>query len=233
MSYGVDNSKQFIIVSDEEHMKYAEFLKGYLTPKVLDFRCVLYRFKDYEDNRPRITSTNRLLFLGENADIKKEFINSKFENYGAYIGWHGSNALLTTDGNPISKAAYIEMIDDAEERGLSINSLSEDDIKELDNLHKNGIWAYLGNGPIVKYIQDFTENHIGIKTKTVNSIYLVSLILSPFTTTFIPIMGTVSAYDIINRARKLRKILFAFEEHRYKYVIKKFVDDYLQVFLKE
>lgn len=229
MSNGVDNSKQFIIVSDEEHMKYAEFLKGYLTPKVLNFRCVLYRFKEYEDNRTRITSTNKLLFLGENEDIKKKFINSKFENCGIYIGWHGSNALLTTDGEPISKEEYRAMIEEAKKHELSIAPLSESDIIELDNLHKNGLWAYIGSGPVLGKIRAFVEKHIN-GSKYVSTIVLINTILGMSVSL---LGGLLGGYSIYASVKNLKRILGILDEHKHQYAIKMFVDDFLKDFLKE
>lgn len=223
-----DNSKQFIIVSDEEHMKYAEFLKGYLPPKVLNCKCVIYKVKEYVDNRAKITSTNKILFLGENNDIKKEYINNKFDSFGIYIGWHGNNALIATDGEPISKENYNVMMEDAKRHEISIAPLSEADIIELDNLHKNGLWAYIGSGPVLGKIRAFVEEKTNANA-CVSTIVLVNTILGM--SIFLG-GGLLGGYSIYASVKSLKRILSILDDHKHQYAVKKFVDDFLKEFLE-
>lgn len=229
MANGGNGASTIFIVADENTMKYAEFLKGFITSKVLNCKCSIYKVKEYEDNRAKVSSTNKFVFLGETDFINKDYTISKFENHGIYFGWHGNNALMTTDGEPISKEEYRAMIEDAKKHELSIAPLSEADIIELDNLHKNGLWAYIGSGPVLGKIRAFVEKHTN-GSKYVSTIVLINYILGMTTSLF---GGLIGGYSIYASVKNLKRILSILDKHKHQYAIKMFVDDFLQDFLKE
>ena len=96
-----------IIVCDKAHEKYANYLHQLVSKKddtqdeILGIRdgevsSAVWLDKIYAENKPQLSSSSLIIFIGNGGIIKKETDNipRKYYKHGMIYGWLGSKAVL-------------------------------------------------------------------------------------------------------------------------------------------
>ena len=114
--------KKLIIVCDEKHRKYGDYLSQLISLEddkedrvvgIKDGEVVtqVWPEKEYRSNAPQISSSQYILFIGESELIKEKGFHMKpvFSKYGMQYGWLGKQAILTVETN-VSVKEYDEFL---------------------------------------------------------------------------------------------------------------------------
>lgn len=114
--------KKLIIVCDEKHRKYGDYLSQLISLEDDTEDCVVgikdgevatqvWSEKEYKSNAPQISSSQHILFIGESKLIKEKGLHMKpvFSKYGMRYGWLGKQAILTVETN-VSVKEYDEFL---------------------------------------------------------------------------------------------------------------------------
>jgi GTP-sensing pleiotropic transcriptional regulator CodY len=99
--------EQVIIVADEKSKDYTEIGTNFKNVLGASKKCetVLWGLKQYNDNKATITSSQKIIFIGEN-DASRHNISSikwKYNRLNMRYGWIGSVAMLQVMDNSLSK----------------------------------------------------------------------------------------------------------------------------------
>jgi len=94
-----------IVVSSEKEKEHGQILKNILSASGI-YEAVLWTVKQYTENEPNLTSSKKIIFIGENDVSKRNIssINWKFEAPNMKYGWFGSVAMLTVGDKILSNA---------------------------------------------------------------------------------------------------------------------------------
>lgn len=138
--------KKLIIVCDEKHRKYGDYLSQLISLEddiedrvvgIKDGEVVtqVWSEKEYKSNAPQISSSQHILFIGESKLIKEKGLHMKpvFSKYGMLYGWLGKQAILTVETS-ISVKEYDEFLNFALANQADIKKLEEIAIIEKINL---------------------------------------------------------------------------------------------------
>jgi hypothetical protein len=93
-----------IVVNSDKEKEYGQILKNIISKSGL-YEAALWTTKHYSDNEPTITSSQKVIFIGEN-DVSKRNLSSvewKFESPNMKYGWIGSVALISVGNTLLSK----------------------------------------------------------------------------------------------------------------------------------
>lgn len=126
-----------IIVCDEKHRKYGDYLSQLISLENDTEDCVVgikdgevatqvWSEKEYQSNAPQISSLQYILFVGESKLIKEKGLHMKpvFSKYGMRYGWLGKQAILTVEAS-ISVKEYDEFLNFALDNQADIERLVE------------------------------------------------------------------------------------------------------------
>ena len=129
--------KKLIIVCDEKHRKYGDYLSQLISLEDDTEDCVVgikdgevatqvWSEKEYQSNAPQISSSQYILFIGESKLIKEKGFHMKpvFSKYGIRYGWLGKQAILTVETN-VSVKEYDDFLDFALANQADIERLVE------------------------------------------------------------------------------------------------------------
>lgn len=129
--------KKLIIVCDEKHRKYGDYLSQLISLEDDTEDCVVgikdgevatqvWSEKEYQSNAPQISSSQYILFIGESKLIKEKGLHMKpvFSKYGMRYGWLGKQAVLTVEAS-ISVKEYDEFLNFALDNQADIERLVE------------------------------------------------------------------------------------------------------------
>ena len=129
--------KKLIIVCDEKHRKYGDYLSQLISLENDTEDCVVgikdgevatqvWSEKEYQSNAPQISSLQYILFVGESKLIKEKGLHMKpvFSKYGMRYGWLGKQAILTVEAS-ISVKEYDEFLNFALDNQADIERLVE------------------------------------------------------------------------------------------------------------
>ncbi|KXT70735.1 hypothetical protein [Streptococcus cristatus] len=129
--------KKLIIVCDEKHRKYGDYLSQLISLEDDTEDCVVgikdgevatqvWSEKEYQSNAPQISSSQYILFIGESKLIKEKGLHMKavFSKYGMRYGWLGKQAILTVEES-ISVKEYDEFLNFALDNQADIERLVE------------------------------------------------------------------------------------------------------------
>lgn len=135
---GPKTETPLIIVCDEKDMTYANYLIQLIGQKddagdsivgIADnsVSAAIYTTKTYNDNLPKIPSTQHIIFVGRSRAAKEqsESITDKFNKMGMHYGWLGKRAVLYVEdiaGEWLKlkddKVHYTEFWQYSKERGM-------------------------------------------------------------------------------------------------------------------
>jgi hypothetical protein len=93
-----------IVVNSDKEKEYGQILKNIISASGV-YEAALWTTKHYTDNEPTVTSSQKVIFIGEN-DVSKRNLSSidwKFESPNMKYGWIGSVALLTVGNTLLTK----------------------------------------------------------------------------------------------------------------------------------
>ena len=126
-----------IIVCDEKHRKYGDYLSQLISLEDDTEDCVVgikdgevatqvWSEKEYQSNAPQISSSQYILFIDESKLIKEKGLHMKpvFSKYGMRYGWLGKQAVLTVEAS-ISVKEYDEFLNFALDNQADIERLVE------------------------------------------------------------------------------------------------------------
>lgn len=126
-----------IIVCDEKHRKYGDYLSQLISLEDDTEDCVVgikdgevatqvWSEKEYQSNAPQISSSQYILFIGESKLIKEKGLHMKrvFSKYGMRYGWLGKQAILMVEAS-ISVEEYDEFLNFALDNQADIERLVE------------------------------------------------------------------------------------------------------------
>lgn len=126
-----------IIVCDEKHKKYGDYLSQLISLEDDTEDCVVgikdgevatqvWSEKEYQSNAPQISSSQYILFIGESKLIKEKGLHMKrvFSKYGMRYGWLGKQAILMVEAS-ISVEEYDEFLNFALDNQADIERLVE------------------------------------------------------------------------------------------------------------
>lgn len=129
--------KTLVIVCDEKHRKYGDYLSQLISLeddtedhvvgiKDGEVATQVWSEKDYKSNAPQISSSQYILFIGESKLIKEKGLHMKpvFSKYGMRYGWLGKQAILTVETN-VSVQEYDEFLNFALANQADIERLVE------------------------------------------------------------------------------------------------------------
>lgn len=129
--------KKLIIVCDEKHRKYGDYLSQLISLEDDTEDCVVgikdgevatqvWSEKEYQSNAPQISSSQYILFIDESKLIKEKGLHMKpvFSKYGMRYGWLGKQAVLTVEAS-ISVKEYDEFLNFALDNQADIERLVE------------------------------------------------------------------------------------------------------------
>ncbi|MGQ5513398.1 hypothetical protein ACUJ42_02460 [Streptococcus anginosus] len=129
--------KKLIIVCDEKHRKYGDYLSQFISLEddiedrvvgIKDGEVVtqVWSEKEYKSNAPQISSSQYILFIGKSKLIKEKGFHMKpvFSKYGMRYGWLGKQAILTVETN-VSVKEYDDFLDFALAKQADIERLVE------------------------------------------------------------------------------------------------------------
>lgn len=129
--------KKLIIVCDEKHRKYGDYLSQLISLEDDTEDCVVgikdgevatqvWSEKEYQSNAPQISSSQYILFIGESKLIKEKGLHMKrvFSKYGMRYGWLGKQAILMVEAS-ISVEEYDDFLDFALANQADIERLVE------------------------------------------------------------------------------------------------------------
>ena len=126
-----------IIVCDEKHRKYGDYLSQLISLEDDTEDCVVgikdgevatrvWSEKEYKSNASQISSSQYILFIGESKLIKEKGLHMKpvFSKYGMLYGWLGKQAILTVETN-VSVKEYDDFLDFALANQADIKRIEE------------------------------------------------------------------------------------------------------------
>ena len=129
--------KNLIIVCDEKHRKYGDYLSQLISLEDDTEDCVVgikdgevatrvWSEKEYKSNASQISSSQYILFIGESKLIKEKGLHMKpvFSKYGMLYGWLGKQAILTVETN-VSVKEYDDFLDFALANQADIKRIEE------------------------------------------------------------------------------------------------------------
>ncbi|WP_342976629.1 hypothetical protein [Streptococcus constellatus] len=141
--------KKLIIVCDEKHKKYGDYLSQLISLEDDTEDCVVgikdgevatqvWSEKEYQSNAPQISSSQYILFIGESKLIKDKGLHMKtvFSKYGIIYGWLGKQAILTVDTN-VSVNEYDEFMNFAFANQADIERLVEKKKSFVEKVKEN------------------------------------------------------------------------------------------------
>ena len=141
--------KKLIIVCDEKHKKYGDYLSQLISLEDDTEDCVVgikdgevatqvWSEKEYQSNAPQISSSQYILFIGESKLIKDKGLHMKtvFSKYGIIYGWLGKQAILTVDTN-VSVNEYDEFMNFAFANQADIERLVEKKKSFVEKIKEN------------------------------------------------------------------------------------------------
>lgn len=141
--------KKLIIVCDEKHKKYGDYLSQLISLEDDTEDCVVgikdgevatqvWSEKEYQSNAPQISSSQYILFIGESKLIKDKGLHMKtvFSKYSIIYGWLGKQAILTVDTN-VSVNEYDEFMNFAFANQADIERLVEKKKSFVEKVKEN------------------------------------------------------------------------------------------------
>ena len=141
--------KKLIIVCDEKHKKYGDYLSQLISLEDDTEDCVVgikdgevatqvWSEKEYQSSAPQISSSQYILFIGESKLIKDKGLHMKtvFSKYGIIYGWLGKQAILTVDTN-VSVNEYDEFMNFAFANQADIERLVEKKKSFVEKVKEN------------------------------------------------------------------------------------------------
>ena len=139
--------KKLIIVCDEKHRQYGDYLSQLISLeddtedhvvgiKDGEVATQVWSEKEYKANAPQISSSQYILFIGESKLIKEKGLHIKpvFSKYGMRYGWLGKQAILTVETSASVKE-YDDFLDFALANQADIEKLV--DIERLVEKKEN------------------------------------------------------------------------------------------------
>ena len=93
---------------DNKTKDYAGQLFDYIGEMDGNLTAGLWDLKHYEDNKIRLNTNNRVIFIGENKTTKPIIANMevKFDKFGMAYGWRGKRAVMYVHTNIHRKETY-------------------------------------------------------------------------------------------------------------------------------
>ncbi len=136
--------KKLIIVCDSKVEQYANYLRQLISAnddkdgeivgvKDGELEVVVWNEKQYITNAPTLSSSQHILFVGNNDITKKESINVKYvyNIYGMKIGWLGKRAVAYVDKN-LNEIEYNNFIEECKENGYELEKYDIDIFKNVE-----------------------------------------------------------------------------------------------------
>lgn len=121
--FNAKNREQLIIVCTKETQKYGKYLVQLIGSKddsdgrIVGFEdgmveAVVWTEKDFEDNRPTLSSATRVLFIGSSKSImeEKENMDEKFDKCGMSFFSLGKRAVMHIKERHFSAKQYKEFL---------------------------------------------------------------------------------------------------------------------------
>lgn len=112
-------SKKVIIVVDSKTDAYGELLSAMLSSNDEDnVESVIWTEKAYRDNKPQLSSNNKVIYIGQNKTsdpiIANIVFRNEFSKYGIYYGGLGNKAVIYCDENVVlsEEELYKSFIED-------------------------------------------------------------------------------------------------------------------------
>lgn len=175
-SFDRGNLKSCIIIYGKKEVKFANLLAGYIE-EFGEYECTNWAEELFKQNQSQISSSNKLIFIG-NTKIIKEFIPNlrvKYSQFGMEYGWLGNKCCIYTKYIPDNKDEIRNFIDYCEK----VNT----DFKINPSLYQSTNEQRLNRIP--KFVNDFIISaslHINPKTrKEINEQQYSTLIRNFFT----------------------------------------------------
>lgn len=116
-------AKRLIIVCDEKTKDYANYLRQLISLNddkdgevvgIADgsVEAAVWTDKEYLANSAKVSSSEHVLFIGENKVSKSEISSmiTKFDKFGMKYGWLGKRGMLTVDNELLAPEEYDEFI---------------------------------------------------------------------------------------------------------------------------
>lgn len=136
--------KKLIIVCDSNVEQYANYLRQLISAnddkdgeivgvKDGELEVVVWNEKQYITNSPTLSSSQHILFVGNNDITKKESINVKYvyNIYGLKIGWLGKRAVAYVDKN-LNEIEYNGFIEECKKNGYELEKYDIDIFKNVE-----------------------------------------------------------------------------------------------------
>jgi hypothetical protein len=150
---------ELIIVCDEKTKLYADYLTGLIGEnddvdgEVIGTKdgminATVWTPKEYENNRPKITSNIHVLFIGSFKEARQqgENVNFRFSKYGMRYGWLGKRAVMYVEKTMLKKDDYDSFISFSKKYQKEFDKATANVINTLPNALKLGA---LGAGAFV------------------------------------------------------------------------------------
>lgn len=140
--------KKLIITCDSKVEQYANYLRQLISAnddkdgeivgvKDGELEVVVWNEKQYVTNSPTLSSSQHILFVGNNDITKKESINIKYvyNTYGMKIGWLGKRAVAFIDKN-LNEIEYEKFIEECKKNGYELEKYDIDMFKNVEGNDK-------------------------------------------------------------------------------------------------
>ena len=106
-------TRRIIIVCDKKTEQYANYLRQLISANDDNFGMVeaaVWLEKDYLANKATVSSSEHVLFVGDNNASKSESSSMivKYEKYGMKYGWLGKRAMMKVEDAMLSYDDYDE-----------------------------------------------------------------------------------------------------------------------------
>ena len=165
------NVNKLIIVCDESTQEYANYLRQLVSSKddeeneIVGTKdgsvdAVVWFERDYVANMATISSSEHVLFIGENKVSKTEIssMNVKFDKYGLKYGWLGKRGMMLVSEMIDTEEKYKDFLEFCSgyekefEEVVFKKDLSEKPIKAVSKVVKNNPKALIAAGALLGFV---------------------------------------------------------------------------------
>jgi hypothetical protein len=129
--------KKIIIVYGKNEQVYANLLFG-LIGEVAKYECVIWSEKEFEQNNFQVSSSNKVIFIGNSKYTSKIIPNlhKKFNNFGMNFGWLGNRGVIYVNETPMDKDEYERFWEYSKQETEDFNKL----INDMDSIATKSVY---------------------------------------------------------------------------------------------
>lgn len=143
-----NQTKKLIIVCDEKTKDYANYFRQLVSTNDDDDEivgvadgsvdAVVWLEKDYVANSATISSTEHILFIGNNKTVisERKYMNVFFDKYSMKYGWLGKRAFMTVEKPISSEKTYSSFIAFCNDKHQKIERIAGKELTSKDSKSK-------------------------------------------------------------------------------------------------